>query len=850
MKRLLFFAICCVSVAGFSQGLVINEMSQGDAGSREFVEFVVAGTKTCTDTSLDLRNWIVDDNNGWHGSGSNQGIAPGCIRFKNIPQWQNVRFGSIILLYNQGDKNVRITLPDDVSDANGDGVYVIPYNNGSVIEKDTITPSTSSAAYVTTNFYSGTIYASWSSVVGLRNAGDAFHTVAPSNLTTSYFSVGYGDLNLPASCSVFFSASGVGVAYANQNTVDNNPANLANWTVGSALTGSTFETPGLPNNVANGTWLLSMRNAPAPFTVRDTQKVQLCSGQSVTVNGHVYNATGLYRDTMPAANGCDSILVTNLNVITVQNLPVTLDSCKQVRYRGTTYTSGAVFADTLKSVGLCDSIIYAVTIVVRQPSSKSQTNTICQGSNYSIGSHSYTTAGVYVDTLANFVGCDSVVTTTIVVIAPLTQNIPLSGCGKVTYNGVDYFGNTTVRDTLKSVGGCDSVIHIVAISIGSYANRSKQVCITNGQAYFAGGSNQTTSGFYIDTIPAIGGGCDTILSTDLRVVTVNSPVQNFSSCKPITYNGSTYNTSAVLTDTIRTFLGCDSVISTVNITITPAVPDTVFNGVCILPGNSYTVNGHTYSSQLLYFDTLRTTAGCDSLIIFTDLRVVGNTNISQHVDSCFRASVFGKIYTRDTAFTDILKSQYGCDSITGSFTLTIHSPSLKLTTSASLPLLAGDSAEIMLQSVDTFRSVTWRPLAYISQYDKTQATAQPKTSRYFVATGIDTSGCVAVDSIFITVQDTVANPPKFAIPTAFTPNSDGRNDYFRILTNGNFQILNFRIYNRWGELIYDQPGDGDGWDGTYKNVKQPIGVYVYYLEIKEISTNEILRQEGNVTLLR
>src|ERR1700760_1780609 len=93
LSIILFWA--CVPGGARAQ-LVLNEVSQGSSGTKEYVELVVVGTKTCTDSTADLRGWIIDDNNGWLGSGTGQGIAQGCMRFSQSATWQKVPYGSVI----------------------------------------------------------------------------------------------------------------------------------------------------------------------------------------------------------------------------------------------------------------------------------------------------------------------------------------------------------------------------------------------------------------------------------------------------------------------------------------------------------------------------------------------------------------------------------------------------------------------------------------------------------------------------------------------------------------------------------------------------------------------------------
>lgn len=106
--------------------------------------------------------------------------------------------------------------------------------------------------------------------------------------------------------------------------------------------------------------------------------------------------------------------------------------------------------------------------------------------------------------------------------------------------------------------------------------------------------------------------------------------------------------------------------------------------------------------------------------------------------------------------------------------------------------------------------------------------------------------CKTIDSIWVK-RDCYLN-----IPNSFSPNGDGRNDYFlprEILSSG-LTSFTMNIYNRWGENIFTASSiDGRGWDGKYNGVDQNVGVYVYVIDAKFI--NNVSKQyTGNVTLLR
>jgi len=108
---------------------------------------------------------------------------------------------------------------------------------------------------------------------------------------------------------------------------------------------------------------------------------------------------------------------------------------------------------------------------------------------------------------------------------------------------------------------------------------------------------------------------------------------------------------------------------------------------------------------------------------------------------------------------------------------------------------------------------------------------------------IDDAGCT--DSITVVVP--VYHGP--LVPSAFTPNGDGNNDFLNIL-GGNFESVDFKVYNNWGEQIYETTDPNDtGWDGTYKNIDQPIGVYVYVATVVTFDGEEHVLK-GDVSLIR
>ena len=92
------------------------------------------------------------------------------------------------------------------------------------------------------------------------------------------------------------------------------------------------------------------------------------------------------------------------------------------------------------------------------------------------------------------------------------------------------------------------------------------------------------------------------------------------------------------------------------------------------------------------------------------------------------------------------------------------------------------------------------------------------------------------------------------IPNTFTPNGDGRNDYFYPRGEGIAVMTTFRVFNRWGEMIFERKNfplndERGGWDGRYRGKELPPDVYVYTMQ-STCSTGEVLNWKGDVTILR
>ncbi len=110
------------------------------------------------------------------------------------------------------------------------------------------------------------------------------------------------------------------------------------------------------------------------------------------------------------------------------------------------------------------------------------------------------------------------------------------------------------------------------------------------------------------------------------------------------------------------------------------------------------------------------------------------------------------------------------------------------------------------------------------------------------------SGDGCADTVMSRIEVLAPWGTPVAIPTGFSPNGDGSNDELHVL-GGPFRDVDFRVYNQWGNLVFSTTNPDEGWDGTYKGVKQPGGVYVY-TAVGNTMKGRFVKLSGNVTLIR
>ncbi|WP_336517350.1 PKD domain-containing protein [Pollutibacter soli] len=430
-----------------------------------------------------------------------------------------------------------------------------------------------------------------------------------------------------------------------------------------------------------------------------TLKVALCAGDKVTLpSGLVVNTARQVSDTVRYVSGCDSV-ITHLTT-TLADLK--RDSIVALICSGGSYTllsgkkvsNAGIYSDTLKYAGGCDSLIQTVSLNVYLAGKTTVNASFCSGKSYTLPSGKpVTTAGKYVDTLRSILnGCDSaIITTNLILIPAIKKSINASICAGGTYilpAGRPVKAAGVYIDTIRTDLGCDSIINTVTLSIDDVTRKSNTQSICAGTKVTApSGALFDKAGTYIDTVRNIRG-CDSLIST-ITVTVVDVVRKNISTtiCAGNLYilpSGKSVSKQNQYLDTLKYIAGCDSVIYTVELKVFDPVKENLQIAICT--GNSYLLpSGKTVNTAGRHLDTLRNNLGCDSILYTIQLRLIPVTRKDINASICF-----GDTYTFPSGrktnlagnYSDTIRGAGGCDSIITTIKLLVETAERKSVTAS------------------------------------------------------------------------------------------------------------------------------------------------------------------------
>ncbi len=170
-------------------------------------------------------------------------------------------------------------------------------------------------------------------------------------------------------------------------------------------------------------------------------------------------------------------------------------------------------------------------------------------------------------------------------------------------------------------------------------------------------------------------------------------------------------------------------------------------------------------------------------------------------------------------------------------------PNIKLEAGPDTSIFYGNTVELEVRGG---RDYTWFPTHSLDNPSSPSPIAAPDTTTYY---RVSSSNKLCEDKDTVTVKVNY----DLLIPNAFSPNNDGTNDYFKIKDHGIKELITFKIYNRWGEVIWEADNIQEakkGWDGNYKGKPQEVGVYAYVIKVRMLNDSIRGPINGDITLIR
>lgn len=170
------------------------------------------------------------------------------------------------------------------------------------------------------------------------------------------------------------------------------------------------------------------------------------------------------------------------------------------------------------------------------------------------------------------------------------------------------------------------------------------------------------------------------------------------------------------------------------------------------------------------------------------------------------------------------------------------SPSLHIQKSNDINC-ADHTARLFAIGADSY---AWSPNSGLDDPFSPAPVVRIDTTTTYIVKGTNQQGCFSMDTVM--VQVTSSGPNTFVVPSAFTPNGDGHNDYFGISKWGDVTISQFAIFNRWGNCVFSTQNPSELWDGNFNGQPQPTGTYIYI--IKAASFCGMITKKGTLMLIR
>ncbi len=227
----------------------------------------------------------------------------------------------------------------------------------------------------------------------------------------------------------------------------------------------------------------------------------------------------------------------------------------------------------------------------------------------------------------------------------------------------------------------------------------------------------------------------------------------------------------------------------------------------------------------------------------------GDNNVSYAQDP---THVYANVNTYNVSL--IVDGDIGCsDTIVKQYTSSVRLLDIHAGTIKNEIYPREDSTQLTATPFENY-DVVWSPSYTLDDSTSPNPVAKPTETTTYIVTATDDRNCQNKDTVTIYVLEYPCGEEIIYVPNAFTPNSDGENDFFRI-RGEQLTELSVEVYNRWGQKVYASDDimmlsdEQRGWDGRFNGELQNSGVYVYVVKARCLGGTEFMKK-GNLTLMR
>ncbi len=359
---------------------------------------------------------------------------------------------------------------------------------------------------------------------------------------------------------------------------------------------------------------LTLESLDAPS---ESITVEMCDGDSYTLNDVVYTEGGEYEQTLTTVDGCDSLLTLNLILLENSESSIFAEACEGDVYslNNEDFTESGIYTQNLFNVLGCDSTL-TLEIAFYPNTTENIAASICNGDTYQLNNETYSEAGIYEQNLTNSMGCDSLLILNLEVNEVYFEDIFASICEGDIFelNGIEYTEAGTFDQELISSENCDSIL-VIQIALEENPSENLAVSICEGESININEISYTEVGNFQQTLEA-SNGCDSTLIIQISVLENSSDTIQVSICEDESYNffGEQLTTSGEYSETLTNAVGCDSLVV---LMLESLANSSEMINLDICEGEEVDFNGTIYNTEGEFLQTLEATNGCDSSIFIT-----------------------------------------------------------------------------------------------------------------------------------------------------------------------------------------------------------------------------------------